>query len=142
MRRLRLVVLLVAAASCQNEPRLDLTLPPTEADVTGTFFLAEANGVQPPFDTQISTTSRQTLTSDAMYVAANNTWADTTNYIVTNLADGTQIPQQTASAGTYTIANGQINFVMTVGGTIMFQGAVNSGSLIVNYGNKRFIYTK
>src|SRR5262249_11177440 len=129
MRHLRLLLVLAAVTACNNDPGVDLTLPKTDADVAGAFRLTFANGLTPPFNTTVTTTELWTLTSDVMFVSANNTWADTTTYQVTSLSDGTQTNRQTASAGTYDIANNQINFVMTTGGSVTFEGAVTQGSL-------------
>jgi hypothetical protein len=48
----------------------------------------------------------------------------------------------TTSAGTYSIANGQINFVMTEGGTATFVGSVVVNNLAVNFNGQRYVYTR
>src|ERR1043166_6253556 len=142
MRRLSFLLLLAAGAACTSKAALDLTLPPTETNVTGTFTLNSANGRLVPYQAILTTTEVWVLTSDKIVLLANNSWVDTTYYSVTNRADGSVSPRGSTSGGTYEIANSQINFTMTAGGAEKFVGAVVNNSLSVNYNGLRYLYTR
>lgn len=133
--------LVLAVGACKTE-KADLTLPVTETNVTGTFNLTLANGSLLPFTALITNTEVWTMVADKIVIAANNTWVDSTNYTVLNRNDGTTAPRSTATAGTWGIANSQINFVMTTGGTAVFIGAVVGNSLSVNFNNQRYQYSR
>ena len=71
--------------------------------------------------------------SDAIVIAADNTWNETTNYHVFALSDGDASDHaDSVVSGTYTIANGEINFTMTAGGTATFIGSVTGNTLIAH----------
>ena len=82
------------------------------------------------------------LASDKMAVGADGTWSETTLYVVHKLSDGTSNSKESVVSGTYAIANGQINFVMTQGGTDTFAGSVTGTELRLLYSGKLFIYVK
>jgi hypothetical protein len=46
------------------------------------------------------------------------------------------------TGGTYTIADGHINFTMTTGGTSTFTGAVTGNTLLVSFKGTSYIYTR
>ena len=144
MRRLALFVLVicgVTAAACTRRSDT-FTLPVSDTNVTGTFTLRTANGQVPPFTAIVTTTEQWQLTFDEIILAANNTWVDTTNYAVTSFVDGSQRTQATSSAGTYTLTNGQINFIMTTGGNAIFAGAVTGNTLSVLFNGAPYVYTR
>jgi hypothetical protein len=144
MRRTVLLLIVSSislAAACGGDNK-DLTLPPTEANVVGTFNLTSANGRLLPYTAFVTSTAQWDLAADRIVIAADNTWADTTSYNVTDFSSGAVTPQLTATAGTYKIANGQIQFVMTVGGTSIFAGAVTGSTLSVLFNGQPFTYTR
>ena len=143
MHRLRVLLLALAVAGCGGDTaKLDLTLPPTETNVTGTFVLSLANGQALPFQAIVTNTEIWNLTADRIVLAPNGTWTDTTAYNITSRDDGSQSTRLTASAGTWAIANNQINFIMTVGGTVTFEGSVVQNSLSVNFSGHRYLYLR
>ena len=143
MRRLCALFVLAAVAACGgSDSKVDLTLPPTEANVTGTFNLALANGQALPYQAIVTATEVWNLTSDRMVIAAGGTWTDTTTYSIVSRDDGSQSTRLTASAGTYVVANNQINFKMTEGGVVTFVGSVVQNSLSVNFNGLRYLYTR
>ena len=146
MRRSCLIVAactaVVALAACNNDNSPQFTLPTTDADVAGTFNLTSANGRALPYTAAVNGNQQLDVTADEIVIAANNTWVDTTHYVLTDLLSGTAAPDSGASAGTYTIANGQIQFVMTMGGTSIFSGAVTGSKLTVLFNGQPFIYSR
>jgi hypothetical protein len=110
--------------------------------VVGTFALTLSNGRPLPVVARLTNDEEWDITSDQFVIAADNTWNETTNYRVTSFSSGTASTQSTSSSGTYTIANGQINFVMAVGGTATFTGSVSGKSLTILYAGGQFFYTR
>jgi hypothetical protein len=142
MRALHCLAFAAFLAACGSDKTVDVSLPPTSTDVVGSFNLISANGVTPPFAAFATTTADWTLASDSVAIAANNTWTETTKYFVTTLADNTTTTQFTSVGGTYSIASGQIQFVMTQGGSTTFPGSVTGSSLTIIFNERRFIYAR
>jgi hypothetical protein len=136
------VVVAVACGGSTEPAKVDLSLSPTSTSVAGTFNLISANGTAPPFPAFSTTTQDWTLAADTVTIAANNTWTEATKYLVTSLFDGSTTTQYTVVAGSYAIANGQINFTMLQGGSSTFIGSVTDNMLTLIFNAKRFIYTK
>ena len=143
MRRLLALCGAIALAACHNldSPVPDFPLPTTDANVTGTFLLRSANGNTPPFIISANAAGTQTLLDDRIVLHDDLTWADTTNYRI-DLASGESSVGGTATAGSYNISNGRINFTMTTGGSSTFAGAVVGNTLTVVSQNVPFIYTR
>ena len=144
MRRFLIAMAAVAALGCGAGADNPLpTLPTTSPDVAGEFRLRSANGSQVPFIAFTTTTGEAwELASDKMDVAADGKWSETTLYVIHKLSDGSSTSRESVVSGTYTIANGQINFVMTQGGTDTFTGSVTGAELRLLYSGKLFIYVK
>jgi hypothetical protein len=142
MSRRPLVWLFAALIGCSNSHEANLTLPVTSPDVIGTFALTSSDGVAPPFTAFTTATEQWRLQSDAIVIAPDGTWSETTNYLVFTLSDGSSANRQTVVSGSYVIANGQINFTMTAGGSGDFIGSVSGNALIVVFRGKRFAYTR
>ncbi|HEY4303260.1 MAG TPA: hypothetical protein VGM82_02235 [Gemmatimonadaceae bacterium] len=141
MRRLILPLLAVLAiAACSSDHSLNLD--PTDANVTGSFNLTFAAGQTLPYQAFSTTTELFDIASDKIVISADNTWVDTTNYVVFELVDGSQSTQTTVSAGTYQVATSQINFVTTTGGTAAFTGSVTGNTLSVLFNGSKFVYTR
>lgn len=130
------------AACGDSSPGVTQTLAPTDANVVGQFSLYTANGRTLPYQAIVTNTEIWNLVSDVLTILPNNTWADTTSYSITNRNDGTVSGRATASGGTYTIANNQINFVMTSGGTISFAGSVTGNTLTAIFDGARYYYQR
>jgi hypothetical protein len=141
MRRLPMLVALVALFGCAESPPA-FTLGPTDANVVGSFALAYSNGQPLPILARLTSVEEWDMTSDQLVIAADNTWNETSNYKVTSFLTGGVSAQQTGSSGTYSIANNQINFVITVGGTGGFNGSVSGNTLTLLYNGGRFLYTR
>jgi hypothetical protein len=145
MRALFCVVLAAAVASAcgsSTEPVGDVSLAPTSTDVAGSYNLISANGTAPPFAAFATSTQNWTLVADTISITPPNAWAEATKYSVTSLLDNSTSTQFTIVSGTYAIANGQILFTMTQGGTFQFPGSVTGSTLTIIFTGKRFIYTK
>jgi hypothetical protein len=142
MRRRPLVwIVALLLVACSSDHDVNLALPPTSTNVTGTFVLTDANGIAPPFSAFLTSTEQWRLQSDVIVVAANGTWTEKTDYLVVTLADGTSQPRQIIVAGTYRLVNGQISFTMVEGGSSGFFGSVTGNALIILFNGKRFTYT-
>ena len=143
MRRLALLLAVLAASACGNTgDTSSLDLPETETNVTGTFNLSLANGRTVPFDAIVTSAETWTLTADKIVLSADNTWVDSTNYVIYNNTFGSSTPHATATAGTWAIESGAINFVMTSGGNVSFVGSVVANNLAVNFNGVRYVYTR
>ena len=144
MRRLFVLCGAIGLMACNHvdDPGINFTLPPTDANVAGTFVLQSANGQIPPYTAIDNAVEIWTLVDDRIVIQNDQTWADTTDYVVQEQADGTTGPITTASSGTYAISNGQINFTMTVGGTSTFAGSVVNDSLSVLFQGKLYRYAR
>ena len=144
MRRLLALCTAITLAACNStdDPDVGFVLPPTDANVTGTFFLTSANGFVPPFDVVSNSQERQTLVRDRVFIQADQTWLDSTDYHVTR-AGGLEIDTTTASVGTYNIADQQINFSMTVNNNpVTFAGAVVADTLSLVNGGRLYRYLR
>jgi hypothetical protein len=143
MRRLLALCAVVTLVGCNSteDPDVGFVLPPTDANVAGTFALASANGFVPPFDVVVNTQERWTLVRDRIFIQDDQTWVDSTDYHVER-AGGLETDTTTSSAGTYNIAEQHINFTMTVGGSITFQGAVVADTLSVSNGGRLYRYLR
>jgi hypothetical protein len=142
VRRLAILFLAASVVACSDDVQSGLTLPTTDANVTGTFNLSFANGQPLPYTAQVSQTQITTINSDKIVILANNSWVDTTNYAYVNRIDGSAITKGSATAGTWTITNGQIQFTMTTGGASTFVGAVVNNSLQVDFNKIRYVYSR
>ena len=135
------MALLAACTNLDSPTNVDFELPTTDANVVGTFILRSANGLVPPYVVTSNSAGTQTLLNDRIVLNSNLTWADTTNYEI-DLATGETQVGGTATAGTYSIANGKINFVMTTNGSTNFTGAVVADTLKVSFQGRPFIYAR
>jgi hypothetical protein len=90
----------------------------------------------------VTTTEVWSLTADKLMLQANNTWVDSIAYSVVNRFDQSTTGRGSVTSGTWAIANGQINFTMTSGGTSTFAGAVVGSTLQVNYNGARYVYSR
>jgi hypothetical protein len=142
MRRLTLLVSLVALVGCGDSTPQEAVLGPTETNVVGTFALRTSNGKLLPLIIRLTVDEEWDLTSDALVIGADNTWTETTNYRITTFATGAITTQSTASSGTYSIGNSQIKFVMTTGGTGNFTGSVSGNTLSLLYNGGHFVYSR
>lgn len=143
MRRFPLVLLVAAAVGCGAAAAgADLTLAPTDANVTGTFNLQTSNGQLLPVNFTLNQVQVWSLVADQIILSADNTWAETSTFVVTDVTTSVTTNTQSVVSGTYSIASGQINFIMTVGGTTNFTGSVtgNTLSLVLNGG--RYVYSR
>jgi hypothetical protein len=143
MRRFMIALAAIAALGCGGADNPLPTLPATSSEVAGEFRLRSANGSQIPF-IAFTTAAGEAweLAADKIVVTADGKWDETTLYVVHNLTAGTSNSKESVVSGTYAIANGQINFVMTQGGTDTFAGSVVGSELRLLYNGKLFIYTK
>jgi hypothetical protein len=143
MRRFLIALLATAVLGCGSDDIPAPTLPVTSTDVQGDYALRSANGSIPPFVAFTTTTGEAwELASDKMFVKSDGTWSETTLYIVHKVSDGTSNSKESVVSGTYAITNGQINFVMTQGGTDKFAGAVTGTELRLLYNGRLFIYAR
>jgi hypothetical protein len=144
MRRLPLLLFALVALGCGGGSGADVSLAPTDANVTGTFNLQTSDGVGLPLLAGY-TADGQTeidMSGDQIVIAADNTWTEVTSFRLTSLVDLTYTSQATNSAGTYNVANNKINFVMTTGGSEVFTGSVIGNTLQVAYNGSRLVYTR
>ena len=141
MRRLPDLAVLLALLGCEQSST-ELNLAPTDANVVGSYTLAAANGRLLPFVVSLTADEELDLTADRFVISADNTWTDTTTYAVKSFTAGTVTARQTGATGTYSIANGQINFIMTTGGTGSFPGSVTGNTLSVLFNGGHFMYSR
>jgi hypothetical protein len=141
VRRLALLLAFVVAAGCSDSVT-DPVLNPTDANIAGTYNLATANGHLLPIVARLTADDEWDITSDQIVIAADSTWTETTNYRITTFGTGVVSTQAGISSGTYSIANRQINFIMTVGGTATFTGSVTGNNLSLLFNGGQFSYTK
>jgi hypothetical protein len=142
MRRLATALSLALICGCGSDAVVDPTLGPTDANVVGTFLLTASNGRSLPLVARLTSDEEWDLTSDQFVIVADNTWNELTSYRVTTFATGAVSTQQSVSSGTYSIANNQINFVMTVGGSTSFTGSVTGKTLALLYNGGQFLYSR
>ena len=164
MRRrpfVRLLAVLALVGCADSTDVLNATLPITGAplpvtsvDVIGTFALINSDGVGLPFTVFTSATAEWRLTADAIALAPDGTWTETSTYLVLPLVNGvpavpvgtggdTVLTRQLVVSGSYRITNGEINFVLTDGGaTSTFVGSVSGNVLILAFKDRRYAYTR
>lgn len=144
MRRLwlcALIPLIVAVDGCTQslEP---LTLSAGDTTVAGLYGLTDAGGQSLPILAGVTATQQVDLVADTMSIVNDNTWKETSYYVLTAFADGTTSNAQTVSSGTYALAGGKITFTMLVGGTVTFTGSVSGTSLSLLYNNAIYFYSR
>jgi len=142
MRRLWIVAIAACVFGCRSGTEVDTGLVATSTDVVGAFNLLAANGQAPPFTAFVTQTEQWTLVADTLSIAADNSWNERTSYVVLALSDGSTTSRASSVSGTYSIANGQINFVETAGGTDAFPGSVTGNVLTLVFNGKRFLYSR
>jgi hypothetical protein len=104
--------------------------------------LTSSNGRSLPFIVLLSADEEWDITSDQFVIASDNTWAETTNYLITSLSTGGTRTSSTQASGTYAISKGQINFAMTAGGNTPFTGSVTGNILSLLFNGGHFLYSK
>ncbi|HEX3867329.1 MAG TPA: hypothetical protein VHV78_11285 [Gemmatimonadaceae bacterium] len=142
MRRLSLLLIAVGATACLSTSEPAVTLSPTDLDVGGSFALQLSAGSSLPLLAGFTATQEVDLIADTLVITEPSSWTETSYYVLTNLADGTQTTSQTLSSGTYAIANAAINFTMLVGGSSTFTGSVTGNTLSVLYSGSSYLYTR
>jgi len=142
MRRFPLVVMAVVALGCKDAIPV-LTLDPTDtANVTGTFQMLFDNGTPLPVPTAVSTVQEEDLVADQLILSSDNSWAETSSFVITSQVDGSQTSQTNHYAGTYAIANGAINFTVTAGASVAFMGSLKGDTLNVLENGSHYIYQR
>lgn len=141
MRRLAPLLLVGSLLSCQMATDT-FELGPTDTNVGGTFALTTINGGVLPVIARLSTVEEWDLTADTLRISNDSTWAETSFYNVTTLADGTVNQSQSIASGVYVVADKQINFTMRVGGTASFIGAVQGSTLTLVFNDNHFVYLR
>jgi len=142
MRRLPLLLSALVVLGCSSDNSERLTLPVTDANVVGAYSLTSSNGRSLPFIVLLSADEEWDITSDQFVIASDNTWAETTNYLITSLSTGGTRTSSTQASGTYAISKGQINFAMTAGGNTPFTGSVTGNILSLLFNGGHFLYSK
>jgi hypothetical protein len=142
MRRLSLLLSALVVLGCTSDNSDRLTLPITDTNVVGTYSLTSSNGRTLPFIVLLTSDEEWDITSDQFVIAADNTWSETTNYLITAVSTGATRTSSTQASGTYAIANGQINFTMTAGGSTPFTGSVTGNILSLLFNGGHFLYSK
>ena len=142
MRRFAVIVALSVAIVGCNQSQETIGLSPTDANVAGSFSLVLANGQSLPLLVSLSSTEEWDLVNDQLVIDAAGQWNETTSYNITNLQSGAQRDTAGTTAGTYTVANGQINFAITTTPKGTFTGSVTGNTLIVLYNGSRFAYSR
>jgi hypothetical protein len=143
VRRIAMLLVPLLVAACLSTEDSSLSLDPTDTNVAGSFALSTINGGPLPVIATVTTTQEFDLASDTIAIGSDGTWSEISVYTVTLLADGTKSTTVTTIAGTYTIAQQQINFVQTTGGgTVSFAGSVKGTRLTVVFGGSQFIYNR
>ena len=141
MRRLSLLLSAVVAFGCSSDSE-PLTLSPTDANVVGTYSLTSSNGRSLPIPVLLTNDEEWDMTSDQFVIAADNTWVENTNYRVITLSTSATRTSSTQASGTYAVASGQINFIMTTGGNTPFTGSVTGNTLSLLFNGGRFVYSR
>jgi hypothetical protein len=141
MRRLSYLAVILALLGCEQNSA-EPTLAPTDANVVGSYALSTANGRLLPIVVSLTADEEWDLSADRFVISADNTWTDTTTYAVKSFASGSVTARQTGATGTYAIANGQINFIMTTGGTATFPGSVTGNTLSLLFNGGHFVYSR
>jgi len=130
MRRLAAALALCATMIGCAESSVTFTLPTTDTNVAGTFSLVAANGQPLPLVAQITQSEQWNLSADKLVLDPAGTWSEATTYTVLTLASGATRDTVANTIGTYAIANGQINFIVTTAPGGAFTGSVTGKSLI------------
>jgi hypothetical protein len=133
--------MLALALGCGGD---SFTLAPTDTDVAGTFVLQTANGHSLPVDAgqTLDGSAEIYQTADVFTLDGAGNWTETTTLALQSLVDNTEQSQTTTSNGSYTIANGQINFVRTLSGAANFSGSVTGAVLTVRYDGSTLVYAR
>lgn len=142
MRRVALLVSALVVLGCSSDNSDPLTLPVTDTDVVGNYALTSSNGRSLPYTVLLTADEQWVITSDQFVIAADNTWSETTNYLVTALSTGGTRTSSTQASGAYAVSSGQINFTMTMGGTTPFTGSVTGNILSLLFNGGHFLYSK
>src|SRR5689334_10768866 len=122
MRRIVPLVAAMTLVGCINTIDTSVSLPNTETDVAGRFALTSANGQALPIVAQTTPLAQVSLVGDTMVITAAGGWTETATYHVDSLASVGSSTQTGVTTGTWTIANQQINFITTGGGSASFNG--------------------
>jgi hypothetical protein len=141
MRRLSLLLSALVLLGCGGSDSEPLGLGPTDTNVAGSYALTSSNGRPLPVVAFVTSDEEWDMTSDTFVIAGDNTWNETTNYLVTSLSTGSTRTTSSQSVGTYSIANAQINFTITQGKQT-FSGSVTGSYLSVLFNGGHFIYQK
>jgi len=142
MRRAALLLSALVVLGCSSDSNNELTLPLTDANVVGTYSLTSSNGRSLPYTVLLTADEQWVITSDQFVIAADNTWSETTNYLITALSTGGTRTSSTQATGSYAISKGQINFTMTTGGSTPFTGSVTGNILSLLFNGGHFLYAK
>jgi hypothetical protein len=142
MRRAALLVSALVVLGCSSDNSDPLTLPITDTNVVGNYALTSSNGRSLPYTVLLTADEQWVITSDQFVIAADNTWSETTNYLITALSTGGTRTSSTQASGGYAISSGQINFTMTTGGTKSFIGSVTGSILSLLFDGGHFLYSK
>jgi len=142
MRRAALLLSALVVLGCSSDNSDPLTLPLTDANVVGSYSLTSSNGRSLPFTVLLTADEQWVITSDQFVIASDNTWSETTNYLITALSTGGTRTSSTQASGGYAISNGQINFTMTAGGSTPFTGSVTGNVLSLLFNGGHFLYSK
>ena len=142
MRRAALLVSALVVLGCSSDNSDPLTLPITDTNVVGSYALTSSNGRSLPYTVLLTADEQWVITSDQFVIAADNTWSETTNYLITALSTGGTRTSSTQASGGYAISSGQINFTMTTGGTKSFTGSVTGSILSLLFDGGHFLYSK
>ena len=141
MRRFAQLLLGGSLLGCQAASDT-FELGPTDPDVAGAFSLTTINGAFLPVIARLSSAEEWDLTADTLRISSDSTWAETSTYRVTALADGSVTTSQSIASGVYAVADKQINFTMKVGGTATFIGAVQGSTLTLVFNDSHFVYLR
>ena len=142
MRRAALLVSALVVLGCSSDNSDPLTLPITDTNVVGNYALTSSNGRSLPYTVLLTADEQWVITSDQFVIAADNTWSETTNYLITALSTGGTRTSSTQASGGYAISSGQINFTMTTSGTKSFIGSVTGSILSLLFDGGHFLYSK
>jgi len=143
MRRLAMLFLGGSLLGCLSAAdSTPFELPPTDANVSGTFALTTIHGGGLPVLARLSSAEEWDLAADTLRISGDSTWTETSFYNVTTLADGTVNQSQSIASGVYVVADKQINFTMRVGGTSTFAGSVQGSALTLLFNDNHFVYLR
>jgi hypothetical protein len=140
MQRACLLLSAAVILGCSSDSQT-VTLGPTDTNIAGTYNLTASNGHSLPVIAFFTATEEWDMTSDQFVIGGDNTWSETTNYVVTAIATGATRTTSSQSTGTYAIANRQINFTITTG-NVLFTGSVSGNTLSVLFNGGQFLYVR